>query len=92
MPDWRTHKKVAEIDGIRGEVMGIINNIIDCYHKLAREGRLRISSEEAEWETADVVLEALARIEKEDERIEAIKGAIHHYTLDYIQERGIEGS
>lgn len=90
MPDWKTHKKVAGIDGIRGEVMDIINNIIDCYHKLAREGRLRgISSEEAEWETADIVLGALASIEKEDERIEVIRGAIHHYTLDYIQKIGM---
>lgn len=104
MPDWKTHLKIAEIDGIKQEIMNEVNKIVDAHHKLARMGKLRgISSESAEWELADIVIDAISNVENENERILGVKAAIHHYVLDYLEkskqhflvelakERGLKG-
>lgn len=104
MPDWKTHLKIAEIDGIKQEIMETVNKIIDVHHILARMGKLKgVSPESAEWELADIVIDVIARVENENEMIWGLKAAVHHYVLDYLEkskqhflvelakERGLKG-
>ena len=80
------HNKIAEIDGINRRVMQEINELIDIFHTERYPG---INPEHAEWVCCPVVINALLNMEKEGERIESVKAALHHYILDFLEKTKI---